>query len=72
MENTIDILNELRELSPTLAAIKKVNVFTVPAGYFEYLAADILMGIEKEYGFSKHKAADVLVGYFDTDRKRHV
>jgi hypothetical protein len=66
MENRTDILNELKQLSPTLAAIEKVNVFTVPAGYFEYLSADILMGIEKENGLSNHKTADVPAGYFDT------
>ena len=66
MENRIDILNELKQLSPTLAAIEKVNVFTVPAVYFEYLPADILMGIEKENGLSNYKTADVPVGYFDT------
>jgi hypothetical protein len=66
MENRRDILNELKQLSPTLAAIEKVNVFTVPAGYFEYLPADILMGIEKENGFVNNTNADVPVGYFDT------
>lgn len=66
MENRIDILNELKELSPTLAAIEKVNVFTVPAGYFEYLGADILLGIEKENGLTNHITADVPAGYFDT------
>ena len=69
MENKIDILNELRELSPTLAAINKVNVFTVPQGYFEYLSVDILMGIETENGLSANDDAnqqtDVPAGYFD-------
>ena len=50
MENRNDILNELKELSPTLAAIEKVNVFTVPDGYFERVSADILVGIEVENG----------------------
>jgi hypothetical protein len=67
MENRIDILNELRELSPTLAAMEKVNVFTVPKGYFEYLGADILMGIESEKRVSHIvPVADVPIGYFDT------
>ena len=69
MENKFDILNELRELSPTLAAINKVNVFTVPQGYFEYLSADILMGIETENGLSAKniitQQVDVPTGYFD-------
>ena len=68
MENNIDILNELKELSPTIAAIKKVNVFTVPEGYFEYLGADILMGIETENGSGNTASSvdDVPAGYFDT------
>ena len=68
MEQQIDILNELKELSPTIAAIEKVNVFTVPDGYFEYLATDILMGIEQENGLTQNIAlgADVPTGYFDT------
>ena len=67
MENSIDILNELKELSPTIAAIEKVNVFTVPQGYFEYLGADIMMGIEAENGTNHvSPVADVPAGYFDT------
>ena len=70
MENKIDILNELLALSPAIAAIKKVNVFTVPDGYFEYLSADILMGIDVENGLlnltSDDSVAEVPAGYFDT------
>jgi hypothetical protein len=67
METRIDILNELKALSPTLAAIEKVNVFTVPAGYFEFLEADIMMGIQSEKGLPHSvPIADVPTGYFDT------
>ena len=66
MENSIDILNELKELSPTIAAMEKVNVFRVPQGYFEHLGADILMGIETENGITiASPAGDVPTGYFD-------
>ena len=67
MENRNDILNELKELSPTIAAMEKVHVFTVPPGYFEHLGADILMGIETENGIAKTTASvsDVPAGYFD-------
>jgi hypothetical protein len=68
MENRTDILDELKELSATIAAMEKVNVFTVPQGYFENLGADILMGIETENG-SNHTVspvADVPTGYFDS------
>jgi hypothetical protein len=71
MENRYDILNELLELSPTVAAIKKVNVFTVPVGYFENLGADVLMGIETENGSIGNtsvlnSSADIPTGYFET------
>ena len=68
MENKIDILNELKALSPAIAALEKVNVFRVPQGYFEHLGADILMGIETENGSANSASAvgDVPAGYFDT------
>lgn len=71
MENSIDILNELLDLSPTLAAMEKVNVFTVPDGYFEYVSADIMAGIGQETGGHKNRisvlsGAEVPHDYFDT------
>ncbi len=38
MNNSNNISNELREISPLLAGMQKVNVFAVPAGYFDGLA----------------------------------
>ncbi|HMU08838.1 MAG TPA: hypothetical protein PKC54_02460 [Ferruginibacter sp.] len=70
MESTNDILNELKELSPVLATMEKVNVFTVPEGYFERLSGDIMAGI----GYEKEsitaippalKTEDVPEGYFE-------
>lgn len=71
MENKTDILNELKELSPVIAALEKVNVFTVPEGYFEYLSADILTGIETESDLAINASSIIAVdevptGYFDT------
>ena len=71
METRLDILNELKELSPVIAGIEKVNVFTVPEGYFENLHNDILTGIESEKSlvinaFSNASSTDVPQGYFDT------
>ena len=37
MENREYILNELKELSPRLAKMEKINPFTVPPNYFETL-----------------------------------
>ena len=67
MENRTDILNELRELSPVIADMEKVNVFIVPQGYFEYLGADILMGIktENESDNTVSPTDDLPAGYFD-------
>lgn len=70
MENRIDILNELKELSPFIAGMEKVNVFTVPEGYFENLSADILIGIAGEKSIhidsiSNPATGDVPQGYFD-------
>lgn len=70
MESTNDILNELRELSPVLAAMEKVNVFTVPEGYFESLSGDIVAGIGYEKGItatisSDVRTTDVPDGYFE-------
>lgn len=38
MEKNNDILNELKEISPLLAEIPRVNVQSVPEGYFDNLA----------------------------------
>jgi len=70
MLSRIDILNELRELSPLLAGMEKTNVFSVPEGYFEGLA-DRMLILSKAEGssiindFSKEEKGEVPVGYFD-------
>lgn len=70
MENSNDILNELKELSPAIAAIQKVNVFTVPEGYFDSLNDGILMGIRLENGINTeiidNSTDGVPAGYFDS------
>jgi major membrane immunogen (membrane-anchored lipoprotein) len=63
MENKIDILNELQALNPTLAGLTKVNVYTVPSGYFDVLSDDILATLNIEQ--PKTKLGDVPAGYFD-------
>ena len=71
MENSVDILYELKELSPDIVEIEKKNVFTVPAGYFENLSKGILAGIAIEENvsdifFSGSVDNDVPHRYFDT------
>jgi hypothetical protein len=63
MENKIDILNELQALSPTLAGMPKVNVYTVPNGYFDVLSFDILASLNLTQTAVQN--SDVPVGYFD-------
>jgi len=55
-----NILNELMKLSPTLAAIPKRNVFSVPNGYFDQLPTLLLLQTKP----INEKAA-VPEGYFE-------
>jgi hypothetical protein len=71
METSKDILNELKELSPLLAGMQKVNVFTVPNSYFERLAEDILLGINEGENnllgsVPNQPAMQVPQGYFES------
>ena len=70
MENRTDILNELKTISPLLAGMEKVNVFTVPAGYFEDLSDYVFMSILGNGGgilntISRKDPARVPDGYFE-------
>ena len=60
---------ELLDLSPTLAAISRVNVFSVPEGYFNDLPVNILQLVaEPATGFldkSQVPSQSVPAGYFD-------
>ena len=65
MEKSTEILNELMSISPALAAIERVNVFTVPEGYFisldEKIATTVFLQQDKKTTFQK-----VPEGYFDS------
>ena len=69
MEKNNDILYELRDISPLLAEIPRINIQSVPFGYFHKLEEricinSILMQNEtKEY--FKHKKPGVPSGYFE-------
>ncbi len=70
METRNDILNELREVSPVLAAMSKTNVFTVPAGYFDSITDAMLLLVNEEQnsvlaGIQKQNT-HVPEGYFDS------
>lgn len=45
METREKILNELKEIAPTLASVPKVNLYTVPEGYFDAFAANFFQQI---------------------------
>jgi major membrane immunogen (membrane-anchored lipoprotein) len=70
MENKIDILNELQSLCPTLLGLQKVNVYTIPLGYFDMLSNDILatLNIEQNNFLPniKKQIGDVPQGYFNS------
>jgi hypothetical protein len=55
-----NILKELEELSPTLAALPRTNVFKVPDGYFEGLSGELLLKATQSAA-----TYSVPEGYFD-------
>ena len=72
MDNRITILNELKEISPALPQLGAQAPYTVPAGYFEGLAAQVLLKINSENvenqslnHISKAPVYDVPAGYFE-------
>lgn len=58
-----NIINELRELSPAVAEVPRVNVFKVPQGYFETLPALLLLQTGDLTNHSNNHT--VPQGYFD-------
>jgi hypothetical protein len=62
-----NILNELQELSPTLSAIPRVNVFRVPEGYFDLLSTQLLLQVRAEAPahVTPEMNASVPQGYFE-------
>ena len=68
METKTDILNELAAISPLVAGINKVNVFTVPQGYFESISDTVMACLREEnilINTTNEQNADVPTGYFD-------
>ncbi len=65
MNNKVTIHDELKELSPAVAGIPYVNVFSVPDGYFDRLTPRILLHVEQEQEDLRVKPMDVPEGYFD-------
>ena len=69
METKTDILNELATISPLIAGINKVNVFTVPIGYFETISHTVMVCLQEDsFDLNTSNAQnrnDVPTGYFD-------
>lgn len=63
--NTSDIINELKTVSPFLAGIEKVNVFKVPKDYFIDLDKKILTSVFLQQ-VEKSEPKQVPAGYFDS------
>jgi hypothetical protein len=63
--------NELQQLSPLLAAIKKTNPFEVPENYFEQAGEEMAAQVMEEKtpavleNVSKQHPFDIVAGYFD-------
>lgn len=64
-----EILNELSALSTTVAAIPRLNVYSVPDGYFNHFSDSVLALIHPEEQFSfehsKQSSMSVPEGYFE-------
>lgn len=61
------ILNELREISPLLAGLERVNVFTVPQDYFDKISSSILLKLDQDQISGKAMALplEAPAGYFE-------
>ncbi len=67
MEKNNEILNELQNISPLIAAIGKANVFTVPEGYFDSISNTVMLSIHEDISLdSISNNTDIPAGYFDT------
>jgi hypothetical protein len=69
METKTDILKELAAISTVVAGLKKVNVFTVPYGYFDSISDTVMACLVEENNslnsVAGYSSTDVPAGYFD-------
>lgn len=70
MKNSVEILNELKTISPILAGLEKVNVYAIPEGYFNNLEDRItnfaISNSIDESSISRTTVQRVPEGYFDS------
>ncbi|HNF03477.1 MAG TPA: hypothetical protein PLH62_13870, partial [Ferruginibacter sp.] len=66
MENSNNILQEIQEISPLIAAIEKRNVFTVPDGYFDWVSENVFTAIKyDDSAVLNNQSGHIPQGYFD-------
>ncbi|MBN8699354.1 MAG: hypothetical protein J0L54_07060 [Chitinophagales bacterium] len=66
MENSNNILQEIQEISPLIAAIEKRNVFTVPDGYFDWVSENVFSAIKYDDAVVfNNQSGHIPQGYFD-------
>lgn len=66
MEKKENILQELREISQAVATISNRNVYSVPTGYFDALADNVLADVQTLNRPAVPTPYNVPGGYFDT------
>ncbi len=64
MERKLEILDELRTISPLLASMDKTNVFKIPDDYFQILDKRITVNVLLNEN-KPHRIQEVPQGYFD-------
>lgn len=65
MEHSPNISDELRQIAPAVANIGNNNPYTVPMGYFDSLAVDIIKNIKPETVITSTNPYSAPTGYFD-------
>ena len=65
MEQSKEILYEIQEISPVIAAIGNRNIYSVPYGYFEGLANEILSAVIESQMPRVADVYSVPAGYFE-------
>ncbi len=59
------IIKELNEISAVVAALPRINVYSVHAGYFDGIEVELMARIAADKSYTSQNAFSVPVGYFD-------
>jgi hypothetical protein len=69
MKHSVEIVNELFQISPLLAGLDKTNLFSIPEGYFNNLPSDILRQLKTDRSISFSGLEETILtvpeGYFE-------